>query len=207
MPPIDRAHRARWRAIWGRCSASHRLGQSFVNVYLDDAQRSAPLYFVLFGLFMIVLTIALYRSVRTLIAFLITLATCLALCVGYIGLTGGTFTIVSPMVPMTVLVTASATLVYLQSRFVERPAERPVDAHQLFTLTNKFVACTASIFATAVGFAALQVSNIRLIREMGIWVAVGLALTWVMVFTLFPGAAEDPAHADGARAARRGGVA
>jgi predicted RND superfamily exporter protein len=164
----------------------NRLGQSFVNVYLDDAQRTAPLYFVLFALFMIVFTIALYRSVRTLVAFLLTLATCLALCVGYIGLTGGTFTLVSPMVPMTVLVTASATLVYLQSRFVERPADRPVDAHQLFTLTNKFIPCTASIFATAAGFAALQISNLRIIREMGQWVAVGLAFAWVTVFTLFP---------------------
>ncbi len=163
-----------------------RLGQSFVNVYLDDAQRSAPLYFVLFGLFVIALTIALYRSFRTLVAFVLTLAMCLALCVGYIGLTGGTFTLVSPMVPMTVLVTASATLVYLQSRFVERPADRAVDAHQLFTLTNKFVPCTASIFATAAGFAALGISNLRIIREMGLWVAVGLALTWVTVFTLFP---------------------
>jgi predicted RND superfamily exporter protein len=163
-----------------------RLGQSFVNVYLDEAQRSAPLYFVLFGVFMVVLTIALYRSLRTLVAFVLTLAACLALCVGYIGLTGGTFTLVSPMVPMTVLVTASATLVYLQSRFVERPADRAVDAHQLFTLTNKFVPCTASIFATAAGFAALGISNLRIIREMGLWVAVGLALTWVTVFTLFP---------------------
>ena len=163
-----------------------RLGQSFVNVYLDEAQRAAPFYFVLFALFMTIFTIALYRSVRTLLAFVVTLGACLALCVGYIGLTGGTFTLVSPMVPMTVLVTASATLVYLQSRFVERPAGRPVDAHQLFTLTNKFVPCTASIFATAAGFAALEISNLRIIREMGLWVAVGLAFTWVTVFTLFP---------------------
>ena len=57
------------------------------------------------------------------------------------------------MVPMTILVTATATLVYIHSRFVERPAGTPVDAHQVFALTNKFVACTASIFATAAGFA------------------------------------------------------
>jgi uncharacterized protein len=163
-----------------------RLGQSFVNVFLDDAQRRALLYFVLFALFMIVLTIVLYRSLRTLVAFVLTLAACSALCVGYIGLTGGTFTLVSPMVPMTVLVTGGATLVYLQSRFIDRPADRPIDAHQLFTLTNKFVPCTASIFATAAGFAALQISSLRLIREMGQWVAVGLALTWLTIFTLFP---------------------
>ncbi len=170
----------------GPIAGLHRLGQPYVNVYLDETQRSAPLYFVIFTVFVIVLTMAVYRSVRTLIAFLITLGVCLAVSVGYIGLTGGTFTIVSPMVPMTILVTAMATLVYLQSRFVERPPERSVDAHQIFALDNKFVACTASIFATAVGFAALAVSDIRPIREMGVWVAVGLSVTWVIVFTLFP---------------------
>ena len=164
----------------------HKLGLPFVNVYLDDTQRTTPRYFVLFVIFVIALNLSLYRSVRTLLAFLITLGVCLALSVGYIGVTGAMFTIVSPMVPMTILVTATATLVYLHSRFVECPHGESVDTHQVFALTNKFVACTASIFATAVGFAALVVSSIRPIREMGIWVAVGLTLTWVVVFTLFP---------------------
>src|SRR5262249_54889320 len=57
---------------------------------------------------------------------------------------------------------------------------------QAIALANKFVAVTASIFATAVWFAALAVSKIRPIRELGLWVAVGLLITWVTVFTLFP---------------------
>jgi predicted RND superfamily exporter protein len=164
----------------------YRLGQPYVNRYLDDTQRSAPLYFILFTAFVIVLNLSLYRSARTLVAFLVTLAVNLAMAVGYIGLTGGDFTIVSPMVPMTILVTATASLVYIHSRFVDCPAGRPVPEHQLFALCNKFLACTASIFATAVGFAALLVSSIRPIREMGVWVAVGLVFTWFIVFTLFP---------------------
>ncbi|HEY2385315.1 MAG TPA: MMPL family transporter [Candidatus Binatia bacterium] len=167
--------------------ALDRLGQPYVNVYLDETEaRSAPIYFGLFGVFVVVLNLSLYRSWRTLLAFLITLGVCLAAAVGYIGATGGTFTLVSPMVPMTVLVTATATLVYLHSRFVDRPPERGVDEHLVFSLCNKFVACTASIFATGVGFAALSVSDIRPIREMGLWVAVGVGLTWVIAFTLFP---------------------
>ncbi len=164
----------------------HALGEPFVNAYLDQTQSGAWRYFVLFGVFVVVLTVALYRSARTLAAFLLTLAACLALSMGYVGATGGTLTIVSPMVPMTILVTALSSLVYLQSRFVDRPPDQPVDQHQIFALENKFVACTASIFATAVGFAALGVSQIRPIREMGIWVAAGLAFTWLIVFTLFP---------------------
>ncbi len=163
-----------------------RVGQPYVNAYLDDSTRAGFKYFALFGVFVVVLNVALYRSLRTLVAFLVTLGVCMAASVGYIGLTGGTFTIVSPMVPMTILVTATATLVYLQSRFVDRPAGRSVDDHQIFALDNKFVACTASIFATLVGFAALAVSDIRPIREMGVWVAVGLFITWVIILTLFP---------------------
>jgi predicted RND superfamily exporter protein len=170
----------------GPITGLHRLGQPYVNVYLDETQRSAPFYFVIFAGFVIVLTMTLYRSLRTLAAFLIALGVCLAVSVGFIGVMGGMFTIVSPMVPMTILVTATATLVYIQSRFVDRPPNRSFDEHLVFALDNKFVACTASIFATAAGFGALAISDIRPIREMGIWVAVGLTLTWIIVFTLFP---------------------
>jgi uncharacterized protein len=163
-----------------------RVGQPYVNQNLDDATRSGGKYFGLFAVFVVVLNVGLYRSLRTLVAFLVTLGVCLAMSVGYIGLTGGTFTIVSPMVPMTILVTATATLVYIHSRFVDHPAGRTFDEHQIFALTNKFVACTASIFATLVGFAALAVSDIRPVRQMGLWVAVGLFLTWIVILTLFP---------------------
>lgn len=163
-----------------------RVGQPFVNQSLDDATRAGGKYFALFAVFVVALNIGLYRSIRTLVAFLVTLGVCLSLSVGYIGLTGGTFTIVSPMVPMTILVTATATLVYIQSRFVDHPPGKSFDEHQIFALTNKFVACTASIFATLVGFAALAVSDIRPVREMGVWVAVGLFLAWIVILTLFP---------------------
>ncbi|MEO6028046.1 MAG: MMPL family transporter [Candidatus Binatia bacterium] len=162
------------------------LGAPWVDQYLDETQQGAWKYFVLFMVFVVVLNVILYRSFTTLLAFLITLGVSLAFSVGIIGALGGTLTIVSPMVPMTILVTATATLVYLHSRFVDRPADRDVATHHVFALTNKFVACTASIFATAVGFAALGVSDIRPIREMGLWVALGLAATWVITFTLFP---------------------
>ena len=168
-------------------TALRKVGQPYVNAYLDhDTRTQGPRYFLLFGIFVVVLCVALYRSFRALLAFMLALGMSAALSVGYIGATGGTFTIVSSLVPMTVLITCTATLVYIHSRFVECPPDQDVDDHQLFALTNKFLACTASIFASAVGFAALAVSKIRPIREMGIWVAVGLVFTWIVVFTLFP---------------------
>jgi hypothetical protein len=168
-------------------SGLRKVGQPYVNAYLDHDTRSVGLrYFPLFGLFVIILTLSLYRSFRALFAFLIALAFSAALTVGFVGITGGVFTIVSALVPMTILITCTATLVYLHSRFVDQPPDTTVEEHQIFALTNKFLACTASLFATAVGFAALAVSKIRPIREMGISVAIGMVVIWVVVFTLFP---------------------
>jgi predicted RND superfamily exporter protein len=174
------------RADLGPIRDLARLGQPWVNVWLDETVSRDMRYFAVFAGLLVVLVLGLYRSLRTLVAFVATLGTCLAVSVAWIVATGGTLTIVSPMVPMSILVTATSSLVYLQSRFVERPAQVPVDEHQVFALRNKFVAVTASIFATAVGFGALVVSSIRPIREMGVWVAIGLVFSWVIVFTLFP---------------------
>jgi len=164
-----------------------RVGGPYVDAYLEaETGRASLRAFPLFGLFIVVIILVLYRSPRTLLAFLLTLATSVALTVGFGHAAGFAFTIVSSLVPLTVLITCTAALVYIQSRFVEMPQGRSIDEHQLFALTNKFTATTASMFAAAIGFAALAVSKIRPIREMGLWVAVGLLMTWVVVFTLFP---------------------
>jgi predicted RND superfamily exporter protein len=168
-------------------TALRKVGLPYVNRYLDEETRRASLrYFPLFGLLVLGVNLALYRSFRTLAAFVLTLGVCVTLTVGYVGLTGGVITIVSPLVPMTILTTCTATLVYIHSRFVEHPAGRSIDERQIAALLNKFTACTASLFATAAGFLGLVVSKIPPIRDMGIWVAVGLSFTWVVVFTLFP---------------------
>ncbi len=110
----------------------------------------------------------------------------MALGVGAGSLLGFSFTVVSALVPLTVMVTTLATLVYLQSRFVDQPEGTEVDAHQVFALANKFLPVTASTVAAVLGFGALAVSRILPVREMGVWTAVGLALGWITAFTLFP---------------------
>jgi hypothetical protein len=84
------------------------------------------------------------------------------------------------------MVTTTATLVYIHSRYMEPDETTSPLEHHARALANKFLPCTASMFATAVGFAALAVSDIRPVREMGLWTACGLIAAWVGCFTLFP---------------------
>jgi len=164
-----------------------RVGAPYVESWIERESGQASLrWFPVFALFVVGLVLFLYRSVRSLLAILLALGTAVALAVGLGRVLGFAFTVVSALVPLTVMVTALASLVYLHSRFIDQPDGVEVDAHQRFALANKFLPVTASAVAAVLGFAALSVSAIRPIREMGIWTACGLAISWVVAFTLFP---------------------
>jgi len=164
-----------------------KVGAPYVTAWLEQQSAQATARsFPVFAVLLVVVVLFLYRSWRALVAILLALGAAVALGVGVGAALGFSFTIVSALVPLTMLVTTLAALVYLHSRFVDQPAGLPLHAHHLAALRNKFLPVTASTMAAAVGFAALAVSRIRPIREMGIWTAVGLVLSWVVAFTLFP---------------------
>ncbi|MGH8150439.1 MAG: efflux RND transporter permease subunit, partial [Steroidobacteraceae bacterium] len=171
----------------GPFTAVRRVGEPWINAWLEHASSTAQLRFMpLFGLFLMALIFLLYRSWRTLAAMVLTLASTVAIGIGLAALFGWAHTMVSALVPLTILVTTTATLVYIHSRYIERGDSATLLEHHARVLANKLVPCSASIFATAVGFAALAVSDIQPIREMGLWTASGLAVAWVGSFTLFP---------------------
>jgi uncharacterized protein len=168
-------------------SAVRRVGSPWLDAWLESqtgsaTKRSMPL----FGIFLMTLVVLVYRSWRVLLAIILTLGAVVAMAVGQAYIFGWTNTVVSALVPLTVMVTTTATLVYLHSRFMEPDDAPTLLEHHARALTNKFLPSTASMFATAVGFAALAVSDIRPVREMGIWTACGLVIAWVGCFTLFP---------------------
>src|SRR5208283_101950 len=170
-----------------RVTAVRKVGAPYVESWIEKESGQATVrWFPVFGLLVVGLALFLYRSVRSMLAIVLALGTTVALAVGAGELLGFSFTVVSAIVPLTVMVTTLASLVYLHSRFVDQPEGVRVEEHQLFALENKFLPVTASSVAAVLGFAALAVSRIRPIRQMGLWTATGLAIAWVVAFTLFP---------------------
>jgi predicted RND superfamily exporter protein len=168
-------------------TAVRRIGSPWLDAWLERETGVATARFMpLYGFFLMALVVALYRSWRTLAAVILTLGAVVAISVGLAALIGFRHTVVSALVPLTVLITTTATLVYIHSRYIEEPDSGGRFEPNARALANKFVPCTASMFATAVGFAALAISDIRPIREMGLWTAAGLVVAWIGSFTLFP---------------------
>jgi uncharacterized protein len=168
-------------------TAVRRVGTPWLDAWLErqtgsSTKKSMPL----FGVFLMLLVFIVFRSWRALAAIILTLGAVVAVAVGLGAVFGWTNSVVSALVPLTVMVTATATLVYIHSRYMEPDDLEDPREHHARALANKFLPCTASMFATAVGFAALSVSDIRPVREMGLWTACGLIVAWVACFTLFP---------------------
>jgi predicted RND superfamily exporter protein len=167
--------------------AVRRVGAPYVEAWIEhESGRASLRWFPVFGLFVVAIALFLYRSGRSLVAILGALGAAVALAVAAGAVLEFSFTVVSALVPLTVMVTALANLIYVHSRFVDQPEGSALEAHRAFALANKLLPVSASTLAAVLGFAALAVSPIRPVREMGIWTATGLALSWVVTFTLFP---------------------
>ncbi len=167
-------------------TAVRRVGAPWLDAWLEKQTGASTRKFMpLFGIFLVTLVFIVYRSWRALAAIVLTLGAVVAIAVGFGELLGFSNSVVSTLVPLTVMVTTTATLVYIHSRYMEPDGAPPLE-HHARALANKFLPCTASMFATAVGFAALAVSDIRPVREMGLWTSCGLIGAWVGCFTLFP---------------------
>jgi predicted RND superfamily exporter protein len=164
-----------------------RIGAPYVNAWLEhESARATTRSFAVFAVLLVAITLFMYRSLRALLAILLALGAAVALALAAGAVLGFAFTIVSALVPLTVMVTTLATLTYIHSRFIDQPDGVPLAEHHIAALRNKLLPVTASMVAAASGFAALAVSSIRPIRQMGLWTAVGLVIAWVVACTLFP---------------------
>jgi predicted RND superfamily exporter protein len=171
----------------GPLTTVRRVGSPWLDAWLEQQTGAATVHFMpLFGCFLLTLVLIVYRSWRALGAIVLTLGALLSIAMGLADLFGWSHTVISTIVPLTVLVTTTSTLVYLHSRYIEPDGSPTLLEHHARVLANKLLPCTASMFAAAVGFGALAISNIRPVREMGLWTASGLIVAWVGCFTLFP---------------------
>jgi uncharacterized protein len=179
VPPLE--------APGGPIAKVRRVGSPWLDAWLERQTGAATVRFMpLFGLFLMTLVLIIYRSWRALGAIILTLGALVAIAMGLADLFGWSHTVISTLVPLTVMVTTTATLVYLHSRFIEPDDSPTLLEHHARAIANKFLPCTASMFATAVGFGALAISDIRPVRDMGLWTACGLIVAWIGCFTLFP---------------------
>ncbi|MFC1684954.1 RND family transporter [Pseudomonadota bacterium] len=111
--------------------------------------------------------------------------------VGCLGLAEWRITVVSSNFLALLLIFALSLTIHLIVRYRELHMDHP-NADQLFlvreTVHSKAVPCFYTVITTMVAFGSLVVSNIRPVIDFGWIMVIGLAVAFILTFTLFPAA-------------------
>lgn len=163
-------------------------GSPVLNVALDEASTRAarrfyPLVFVASGLILLIV----FRRLAGVVIPAVAVGCGLVWTLGLLIATGRRLDMVTVALPPVVWVVGLATSIHLLSRCQARLRQGEAAASAVrATLTELARPCSMSAATTAVGFAALTVSSMPPVREMGLFAALGVVCCVTVNFLLFP---------------------
>lgn len=119
------------------------------------------------------------------------LVTCLTsgyLMLGFLGFIGWPISVVSANFLSLLLIITLSISIHMIVRFRELSTETDASVEQLMwqTMQSKFVPCFYTAITTMVAFASLIISGIRPVIDFGWMMCVGITLSMVLCFSLFP---------------------
>lgn len=141
--------------------------------------------------FIILILIVSFRSVRWVVLPLVACVTSALVMMGYLGWMHWPVTVVSSNFISLLLIITLSLVIHLIVRYREVSEQTP-DASQFElvseTVRSKFLPCVYTAVTTMVAFGSLLVSGIRPVIDFGWMMVIGIAISFVLAFTLFPAA-------------------
>ncbi|CAN5396612.1 hypothetical protein BH24GEM3_BH24GEM3_13920 [soil metagenome] len=166
---------------------------------------------IYFGLTLAVMALLLWLSLRSWRAVAVALAApalAVPLTLGLFALAGRPLTQVTAILPVLILVIGLADAIHLISHYqAARRASPPATEEERRELVARSAArvavpCLLTSVTTALGFLALASSRMAVVRDLGLFAAVGMLLVWVLAMGICTAALalrEIPTAAAGAR--------
>ncbi|MBT7951033.1 MAG: MMPL family transporter [Gammaproteobacteria bacterium] len=164
---------------------------------------------VVFGLgvlgFLIVILSIFFRHGRWVLLPLFCCAITAIFMFGFLGFAGWRITVISSNFMSILLIITLSLSVHLIVRFRDLQIEHPQLPHRQIvrdTISSMAKPCFYTILTTIVAFASLVVSNIRPVIDFGWIMIIGLSVSFIVSFSLFPAAlnlmhaARTPASKD-----------
>lgn len=166
----------------------HYVGRIFAqNVYLRSLEKE----FVLFlGLSFLVVVLFLWFSFRSFYGIIVPVTIVIISVLwtlGIMNLFGKPIDLMSSMLPTMIFIAGMSDVVHFFSKYFEElSAGRPRE--QIYPLILKEVGFPTflTLLTTVVGFLSLLFSDIRPIRDFGIYTSVGVIIAFILTYTLLP---------------------
>ncbi len=140
-------------------------------------------------LFIIITLIVAFSRIQWMLLPLITCVITGAMMIGLLGLLNWPVTVVSSNFISLMLILTLSLTIHLIVRYQELHWQNPKATQFTLvstTLKKKFIPCLFTSITTIVAFVSLLVSGIRPVIDFGWMMTIGVSLSFLMVFTLFP---------------------
>ncbi len=199
-------------------AAGHEVRLAGTGVLYEGLNRQTERDGALFlGLALLIMTGLLWLILGSLPAVALTLAGPLAATAattGIVGWTGGSLNVVMATLPALILVIGIADGVHILMAWYGARRERPPGdgstrrALAVEVVSRMAVPCLFTSVTTALAFLALTSSRMAVIRELGVYAAVGVTLVWGLVVVIMAAGlalldVRPPVRAPGDRLGRR----
>jgi len=139
--------------------------------------------------FLIILLTAAFRRARWVLLPMFTCVVTVTIVVGLLGLLNWPVTVVSSNFISLLLIITLSLSVHLIVRYREiHELDPEIQQHELIleTVKSKFPSCFYTSLTTIVAFGSLLFSGIRPVIDFGWMMAIGISISFVLAFTLFP---------------------
>jgi predicted RND superfamily exporter protein len=184
---------AQIRAVLDRHRSEAELFLGGVPMIVADSIRFIRHDLVVFGVgvfvFLVVILRVAFRRPRWILLPMLTCMSAAVVMMGFLALVEWRVTVVSSnFVALMMILTLSLT-VHLIVRYRELHEHDPGAGQGYLvraTMRSKFEPCLYTVLTTMVGFGSLLVSGIRPVMDFGWMMVIGLAVAFLLAFTLFP---------------------
>ena len=163
-------------------------GIPFQMIFLTDVINSDVVKLLPVVLLLLIITLAIsFRSKRGVILPLATVIISTTWGLGLMSLFGIKLTIASDGMPILLLAIGSAYGIHMVNKYMEdiRKGDNKIDAIK-DTISEVGVPIFLAGLTTSIGFLAFLVSNLTIIKEFGIFTAIGVMFAYIVAITFLP---------------------
>lgn len=185
---IVEAMEARFAALREAGLVLHAAGSPVLNVALDRASRSqSRKLFPILAVVALAVLAALTRSLRATLLIAVNLLVTLPVALAAVNQSGVRLNMITTALPAILLVVCNAGAIHLYRAFAGcDPASTSNREAATHAAREVFGPCLAAAVTNACGFLALSLSDLRPIRHMGIFAAVGIVFSFLATVTFLP---------------------
>jgi predicted RND superfamily exporter protein len=167
---------------------AHYVGRIFAqSVYLQNLQREFGVFLLVSFIVIVIFLWFTFRSIYGIIVPVSIVIISIVLTLGLMALLNKPINIMTVMLPTMIFIAGMSDVVHFFSKYFEELA-KGTDREKIYPLILKEVGLPTflTLVTTIVGFLSLLFSSIRPIREFGIYTSIGVAIAFILSYTLLP---------------------